>query len=363
MQKSLLLLSFFCVFSCKQPIKNSYTLIVGTYTDTGSKGIYTFDFDAITADFSAVSLHEVDNPSFMTITADGRFIYSVSENEANTSSVNTIGLSGGMLSAINRHRVYADWPCHIVMDENKRIAIASNYGGGSISVHHIDENKHLTDTVQYIQFPSSETKKSHAHSAQFSPDGNHLFVADLGNDSIFKFDLTKNNGTYQLQKSENGSIGLPLHTGPRHFKFSKNGNYMYALGEYSGKVHVYSYGNGQLTEIQSVMTDDVPAGGSADLHISPDGNFLYASNRLENDGIAIFSIDENSGKLTKIGYQMTGKHPRNFRISPNGKWLLVACRDDNEIQIFTIGKDGLLTDSGKRIALEKPVYLEIVESG
>lgn len=127
-------------------------------------------------------------------------------------------------------------------------------------------------------------------------------------------------------------------------------------------VTAFSYHNGQLKSIQYIPSDTVGAQGSADIHITPDGRFLYASNRLENDGLAIFSVDANTGKLTRIGYQPTGIHPRNFIITPNGKFLLVANRDSNSIQVFSINQEtGLLTDTGNTIASSKPVCLKFVE--
>ena len=121
---------------------------------------------------------------------------------------------------------------------------------------------------------------------------------------------------------------------------------------------VMRYNDGKLTEIQTLMADEGGGRGSADIHISPDGKFLYTSHRLKKDGIAIFSINPQTGVLTKVGYQLTGLHPRNFAITPNGKYLLVACRDDNTIQIFERNANtGLLVDTQKRINLGKPVCL------
>ena len=119
------------------------------------------------------------------------------------------------------------------------------------------------------------------------------------------------------------------------------------------------YDKGNLTPVQSVETDTLHASGSADIHITPDGRFLYASNRLKGDGIAIFSIDPANGQLTKVGYQLTGVYPRNFVITPNGKFLLCACRDSNVVQVYEIDKQsGLLRDTEKDIRVSKPVCLK-----
>ena len=119
------------------------------------------------------------------------------------------------------------------------------------------------------------------------------------------------------------------------------------------------YEDGNLTPVQTIEADSLHAAGSADIHITPDGRFLYASNRLQGDGIAIFSIDQATGELTKVGYQLTGIHPRNFLITPDGKFLLCACRDSDLTQIFSIDPEtGLLSDTGRSIASSKPVCLK-----
>lgn len=133
------------------------------------------------------------------------------------------------------------------------------------------------------------------------------------------------------------------------------------MTELSGEVVVWTYDGKTLTQQQVIKADTVGAKGSADIHLSPDGKFLYASNRLQADGVAIFKVSPSDGTLTKVGYQLTGIHPRNFTITPNGKYLLVACRDTNEIQVFARDAEtGLLQDTGKTIHTDKPVCLQWV---
>ena len=156
-------------------------------------------------------------------------------------------------------------------------------------------------------------------------------------------------------------VNLEPASGPRHICFSKDGRFAYLINEISGKVTTLSYDGKCLTPIQYIEADTVNAQGSADIHLSPDGKFLYASNRLKADGIAIFSVNQETGLLTKAGYQLTGIHPRNFVMTPDGKYLLVACRDSNVVQIFSRDKEtGLLVDTGKRIETSKPVCLKFI---
>lgn len=136
------------------------------------------------------------------------------------------------------------------------------------------------------------------------------------------------------------------------------------MSKIGGTVTVFRNVKGTLKKIQVIASDSVGGEGGADIHLTPDGRFLYSSNRLKADGIAIFKVDAQNGKLKKVGYQDTGIHPRNFNITPNGRLLLAACRDSNVIQVFRIDpKTGLLTDLHKDIHLSKPVCVKFVALG
>mgnify|MGYP002515235276 FL=1 len=149
-------------------------------------------------------------------------------------------------------------------------------------------------------------------------------------------------------------IPCPAGSGPRHMEFSADGERLYVIAELSGEVLVYgagSDGEPSFTLVQRIQADEVNAGGSADIHIHPSGKWIYTSHRLDNDGISIFKINED-GTLEKCGYARTGRHPRNFMITPDGELLLVACRDDRLIQVFTIEKDGTLTLTPSKLVFE-----------
>ena len=134
------------------------------------------------------------------------------------------------------------------------------------------------------------------------------------------------------------------------------------MSELAGTVTVFSNKAGKLTRIQTIASDSVGGRGGADIHMSPDGRYIYASNRLKADGISIFKVNTMNGKLKKTGYQLTGIHPRNFAITPNGKYLLCACRDSNTIQIYERNQDtGMLTLQSTTIDLKKPVCIKLLE--
>ncbi|MEQ1678212.1 MAG: beta-propeller fold lactonase family protein, partial [Chitinophagaceae bacterium] len=135
----------------------------------------------------------------------------------------------------------------------------------------------------------------------------------------------------------------------------------------TGSISAYSYYKGTLTLIQNISAlpgDFNGVIGSADIHVSPDGKFLYASNRGESNTIAIFSVNETTGMLRPVGHQsVLGKTPRNFNFDPSGNFLLVANQNSEEIVVFTIDRStGLLADSGKRIKVSKPVCIKWIST-
>jgi len=151
--------------------------------------------------------------------------------------------------------------------------------------------------------------------------------------------------------------------GPRHLTFHPNNKYAYLIEELTGTISAYNYKNGKfglLQNIPAIPPDYMGPIGSADIHVSPDGKFLYASNRGESNTIAIFKINQKTGWLTLIGHQSTlGKTPRNFDFDPSGNFLLAANQDSDEIVIFRVDKKtGLLTDTGKRIKVGNPVCIK-----
>lgn len=349
---------------------SSMYLLVGTYTHTESKGIYVFILDTITGDSKYVSEIESSNPSYHALSNDERFIYSISENDDETAAVSVFSFDKehGSLSFVNSLPTGGTAPCYISVNKTNSHIVTANYSGGNITAISIKTDGSLIEGSQQIVtftgkgIDPQRQEQPHLHCVYFTPDQKYLFAADLGTDKIHKLDLNKEENKFL-------SIGTPPFfgtgdgSGPRHIEFHPNGKYAYLITELSGEVLVFDYENGGLHEKQRIIADSLHAKGSADIHIAPNGKFLYASNRLQEDGITIFSVDQKDGRLTKVGYQGTGAHPRNFTITPNGRLLLVACRDSNVIQVFEIDeKTGLLENLYKDISLDMPVCLKFAST-
>lgn len=352
-------------------------LLVGTYANAQDNGIYIYRFDTKNGISKQVSKTSgIANPSYLTVSPNERFVYAVSENEGDDALACSFSFDRkyGKLTAINSQRTHGGSPCYINTDTNGQHIITANYSGGNISVFGTNKDGSLLPAKQVIDFnksPNGTTTpiSSKLHCVMFSPDGKTLFADDLGKDKIHKFAVDYSAKTDDkspfLKQSSPEAFDIEKGSGPRHLTFHPNKKFAYLINELSGTVTTFSYSKGNLKSIQYIasdITEGINKKGSADIHISPDGKFLYASNRLKNDGIAIFKINTTTGLLTKVGYQLTGIHPRNFIITPNGKFLLCANRDSNSIQVFAINKKtGLLKETKFTIDVSKPVCLKFAK--
>lgn len=347
-------------------------LIVGTYTQGDSDGIYVYKFDSETGNTLFITNVKVNNPSYLVVNHHGDHIYSVSENEDNiNSTVNAFSFNkkNGEITLQNSQLVFGAAPCYINIGKNDRYIITANYIGGSISVFKTNNDGSLLPILQQVVFSGSSLhdtrqNQSHLHCVVFSPDYKYLYATDLGSDRIYKFNVNYNDENNFLSFGKPSYFEISPGSGPRHLTFNPNKKFAYLINELAGTIIVFKYENGNLEEIQTTVSDRYKAEGSADIHIHPNGKFLYASNRLKKDGISIFKINESDGKLTRIDYERTNIHPRNFIISPNGKFLLVANLDSDTIQIFHINQEtGLLKDTHQNILLDMPVCLKFIYPG
>lgn len=345
--------------------QNPLNLIIGTYTNTcASKGIYVYDFNTETADFKLKSnTDKVVNPSFVAVSEDGKFIYSVNENgAASTVSAFTLNAKTGAMNLLNKQDSKGADPCYILND-TKNVLVA-NYSGGNISVFGKNANASLTQAKQVVQHKGksknpNRQESPHVHMVQFTPDKKYVLANDLGTDKIYMYKYNPESADNVLVIKD--SISVKRGSGPRHLTFSANGKFAYLLQELDGTLTVFSYENEKLIRLEeNQITDDDFRGeiSAADIHISPDGKFLYATNRGTVNDITYFEIQKDGRLRYKGSTKTMGEGPRNFAIDPTGNFLLVAHQYSNNVVIFSIDKKtGKLTDTGKRIEMCSPVCL------
>ena len=332
-----------------------FYLLAGTYTNTGSKGIYVYTFDATTGKAELVSSTDsVVNPSYLTIAQNGNFVYSVNEtNGAVPGRVSSFSFDKkeGKLHFLNTQVSGGDDPCYVSLNESDQWLAVANYTGGSAAMFPINKDGSLKPFAQLIQdsgrsVNKDRQEKAHVHETVFSPD--------------YKFNSSAEK---PLEASTPPYVETPPGSGPRHITFHPNKKFAYLVTELTGMVIGYSYNEGKFSEIQSIPAHpaDYKGGiGSSEIYPSPDGKFLYVSNRGDENTITIFSIDSDFGKLTLVGYQPTGNGPRHFLIDPTGNFLLVANQNSDNVVIYKRDqKTGLLKATGEEIKIPKPVCLQM----
>lgn len=366
------IISLFSLLSCNNMTKSDSInyLITGTYTGGMSEGIYVFEFNSADGSFKEVSHVKTSNPSYLTVSPDERFVFSVNEDSKNDNGGGVSSFSfnkgTGVLTPINSQLSGGDSPCYIDEDQSGKWLAVGNYSSGTFSVLPVNTSGEIgkaTTTIQHTGTGVNKERqeKPHVHCTIFSQDNKWLFVCDLGIDKvmIYAFDPV----TGEVKPAPQPFAKTTDGGGPRHLIFHPNNKYAYLVEEMGGAVDVFKYDNGTLDEIQhiaSVQDNDTGFIGSADIHISPDGKFLYASNRGGFNTIAIYSINPQDGKLTLTGHQPSlGEIPRGFALDPSGNYLLAGNQESNNIVIFKRdATTGLLTDTGKRIEVGKPICLK-----
>ena len=358
----LLILAFSATFFAQNKV---YHLLIGTYTNTGkSEGIYSYDLNMKTAEFIKKSVVKgVSNPSYLAITTDIKFVYSVNESP-DGSAANAFGFDekSGKLTLINRSLTKSSGPCYISATEKH--VFTANYGGGSLSVFGRKSDGSLTDALQVIQHSgkSINTERQgepHVHQVLISPDQKYIIANDLGTDNVTVYEYHPNAIADILTPFD--KLTVKLGSGPRHAVFSKDGSKLYLVQEIDGTVSVLNFRNGKLSFMQET-TIDYKAGTinrAADIHLSADEKFLYVTNRGSANNITCFAIGKDNKLTFKQQISTLGDGPRNFSLTPDGKYILVAHQFTDNITIFKRNiKSGLLTATGKQIKVGAPVCLK-----
>ncbi len=331
--------------------------LIGTYTDKGSEGIYRAGLDINSGKLTKPELvAQSENPSFLALTKDGRYLLAVNETTDSkgnkTGYIESFSVSEGNKNypLINKVSSGGAHPCYVSVNSDGFV-LAANYTGGSVALFKLGKTGTITPPLDVKQHYGSGPVKGrqespHVHSAFFEPGTDRIFVADLGTDAVSVYHLDKKNS--KLVPASNPEIKLNPGTGPRHLAFHPDKKFLYIADELSSTVTACSLNkDGSYTILETVPStpaDYKKANYPADIHITKDGRFLYVSNRGYNS-IAIFAVNEASGKLNIIGQEpVRGETPRNFTLSPDEDYLLVANQNSQNIVAFRRNKStGLLT--------------------
>ncbi len=349
-------------------------LFVGTYTGTGSKGIYVYRFNDVSGEIQEVSNVATENPSYLALSADGNFLYSVTENGGdNPGAVSAFAFDKqtGKLRLLNTQPSGGDHPCYVAVDKKNKWVAVANYTGGSLSMLGINTDGSLQPAAQTIQhnggsIVESRQKEPHVHMTVFSPKEEYVVANDLGTDEVNAYAF-KSNNSIPLDSSATIRLKMKAGSGPRHLAFHPSKPLVYVLEELTGTVSVHNFSRQNVSLLQIIDSDTtsiLPDKGSADIHFSEDGKFLYTSNRGTANYITIYSVDALTGKLKMLGTQsVLGLQPRSFTIDTTGNYVLVANQASNNVVVFKRDTvTGLLSATGKELSIPKPVCVKVMAS-
>ncbi|MFC6262339.1 lactonase family protein [Flavobacterium panici] len=371
MKQKINFLTIVFLITCSMFSQNTYVFLGSYNRDKTAEAIQVYQLDTLNGKLSKIaSAKDIINPSYLTVSPNGKYVYACTDTKTpNAGSISSFEFNpeNKSLTFLNSQRSGGENPVYVTVHKSGKWVANANYTEGSVSVFPILENGKIDSIAQNFQYMDGSTHKerqtrSHIHSAIFSPQFDYLFLPDLGADKIRSYAFDENK-KQPLTEAQTPFAKTDLEAGPRHFTFHPNQKFGYCIEEMAGQISVYNYENGTLNKIQRIAThpDKIKEGfESSDIHISPDGKFLYATNRGKENNIAIFSIDEN-GLLKNIGYQSTlGKHPRVFAIDETGKFLVATNVISGNIIVFRRNpKTGLLKKTGKEIKMENVSCVQI----
>ncbi|AZD08205.1 3-carboxymuconate cyclase [Pseudomonas chlororaphis] len=352
-------------------------LLVGSYTQGQSEGIYRLKFDGRTGKIDAKPLQVVKsvNPSWLTLSKDQKQLFVVNENGPGQADpigrVSSFGIEAKSrkLNPINQVQSLGNEPTHSSLSGDGRYLFVSNYSvvadpGGSLAVLPVGTDGKLSPVVQLSSHPGSRVNPerqvaAHVHSVVSSPDGQFVFASDLGADKIFVYRYDpKANAEHPLTAAEPAFVELPPGSGPRHLLFSADGKHAYLTLEMSAQVVMFDYQDGKLSQKQIL---DLTSGGkdkkaAGALHASKDGKYLYVSNRGTANQLLVFAIDEATGQLKEIQRRsVEGDHPREFSLDPSNKYVLIGNQKSNEIVVIERdAKTGFLGKTVQKLPFDSP---------
>ncbi len=349
---------------------DSFLVYIGTYTGPQSEGIYTFRFDRKSGKLTPVNKPtRTSNPSFVAVHPSGNYLYAVNE-DATFDGEKGGGITSfaidpktGALTEINSQCTHGEHPCHLTIDQSGKTVGVANYTGGSIAAYKIGRNGELSPASTFVQHEGKSVhprqEAPHGHSIDVDPSNKYVAVSDLGLDQVLIYKMNARKGELKIHSSVSTAPGA----GPRHFSFHPSGQFGYGINELNMTANAYKYDGkaGTLELLQTISTlppgeKQQPGQSTAEMYVHPSGKFLYGSNRGHNT-IVVYSIDQQSGKLTYVENQETGgSTPRSFGVVPTGDYLLALNQASSTIVVFRINqKTGALEPTGEEVACPTPV--------
>lgn len=350
-------------------------IYIGTYTGQASKGIYAFRFDDQTGALTPAGLAaETPSPSFLTASANGRFVYAVNElqtfgSEASGSvTAFAVDSATGKLTELNVQPSKGTGPCHLALDRTGRYLAVANYNGGNFALFPVSADGRLQPASAVVQGEATEPGPTGkivrlGHSVGFDATNKYMVAADKGLSRMLVWAFDAATGTL----TPHGSVALAPGSGARHYAFHPSGQWLFTITEQGATIDTLAWDRnaGTLTPLSRVPTrpEGVTTGSTAEIAVHPNGRFVYGSNR-GHDSIAVFSVGAN-GALTLVEHESTrGQTPRNFAIDPTGKWLIAANQRSNTLAVFSIDQStGALSPVGPLSSVGAPVCVLFMSSG
>jgi 6-phosphogluconolactonase len=374
-----LLAVFALAAGCMEPTRTTtpedYLLYVGTnVAGEQDNTIFLYRVSPATGAFTRVSAQRGGaSPTYLTLTPNRRFLYAVSETQtykgAPGGGVSTFAVDqkSGDLKLLNQQPSNGASPCYISLDRTNKTVMVANYLGGNVSAYPVQADGQLgapTTDQQTGSGPHKNQNASHAHCLLPDHANKFAFAVNLGTDQVYAYRLDPAAGKLTRQP-EPAFVAKPG-AGPRHLTFHPDGKHAYLINELNSTITSLAYeaAAGRFRELQTVSA--LPAGyvgnnSCADIHVAPNGLFLYASNRGHNS-IAVFAIDSNNGTIVPIqDVDTQGKTPRNFTLDLSGRLLLVANQNSNNVVSYRVDpQSGLLTPTGQSTEVPSPMFLQVV---
>jgi 6-phosphogluconolactonase len=328
-----------------------------------SNDVHVLQLDRSTGALTAVQkvpIPGIDQPGQstpMAVSSDRRFLYVATRGEPKIAAGFAIDPARGTLSHVGSGPL-ADSMAYIITDGTGRFLLGASYPGNKVTVNPIGP----PGTVQPPQQVLTDHPK--AHSIRIDAANRHVLVPTLGNDRVNQF--TFDAATGRLAPNTPPAVEVRANAGPRHFVFHPSGARVYVLGELDAQVYVFDYdaGRGTLTPTQTVSAlppDFQGKPSAADLHITPDGRFLYASVRATST-LAGFRVDPANGTLTVIGSVPTERQPRGFNIDSSGRYLLAVGQLSHGLSSYAIDQASGALSKLKEYAMGRnPNWVEIVD--